>query len=209
MDISKSYISSLIPQNSMIIDVGAYNGKDSDELSKACNSNVHSFEPYPASFEAIKLLHNERIIQWPYALGGFSGIIPMYIAKGHVQSNSIREPKKHKKVWPDIKFRGKVNIKITTLDSWFRSWQKHDPECKGIDLAWVDTNGSEADFIFGGVETLKVTKYIYLEFCAVKLYDGAMDKEQTIKMLPGFELMGEYNVGPSYGNLLMKNKTFQ
>jgi FkbM family methyltransferase len=206
IEISKTYISSLIPKNSMILDVGAYNGRDAAELSEACSSDIHVFEPYPASYESIKLLHNPRLILWPYALGGFKGKIPMHIAKGHVQSNSIREPKKHKKIWPDIKFRGKVDIQIIMLDDWFRAWQNENPDCKGIDLAWVDVNGSEADFIFGGMKTLAVTKYIYIEYCAIQLYDGAMNKEQTMKMLSGFELMGEYNAGPSYGNIFLKNK---
>ncbi len=207
-EISKNYIASLIPKNSMILDVGAFNGIDADELSKACDSDVHAFEPYPASFEMIKQRHNSRIIQWPYALGGFNGTVPMYIAKGHVQSNSIREPKKHKKIWPDIKFRGKVNIKITMLDDWFRSWQKEDPTCTHIDFIWCDTNGAEADFIVGGAKTLLMTKYVYIEYCETELYKNVMNREATIKALPGFEVVGDYGFKGNFGNLLLKNKNF-
>jgi FkbM family methyltransferase len=190
----------------MILDVGAFNGVDADELSKACDSDIHCFEPYPASFEQIKLLRNERLIQWNFALGGFNGVIPMHIAKGHAQSNSIRYPKKHKKIWPDIKFKSTVNIQIYTLDGWFKSWQAKNPECTYIDFIWLDTNGSEADFLVGGAQTLKLTKYLLIEYCEVELYDNAMNREATIKALPGFEVIGDYGFKGNFGDLLLKSK---
>lgn len=203
--ISKNYIASLVPKGAFILDVGSFNGVDAQELAEACNTVVHAFEPYPASYEAIKLLRDDRIIAWPYALGGYKGKVPMFIGKGHTQSNSIREPKKHKRIWPGIKFRNKVEVNITTLDDWFAMWCTQEPVAV-IDFIWADCNGSEADFVAGGVRSLAVTKYLYMEYCAVELYDGAMDKEQTVKMMKGFDVMGEYNSGVNYGNLLFKNK---
>lgn len=207
-DITKQEIKELIGTGGMILDVGAFNGRDAAELAEVCETDVHAFEPYPASYEAIKLLHNPRLTIWTYALGGFNGTVPMHIAKGHVQSNSIRVPKKHKKIWPDIKFESKTNIKITMLDSWFRAWQAQNPDCTKIDLIWLDVNGSEADFLIGAAKTLTVTRYIYIEYCEVELYEKAMNREQTIKALSGFEMVGDYNFGGNYGNLLFKNKNF-
>ncbi len=205
-DITKQEIKELIGTGGMILDVGTFNGKDAAELSEVCETVVHAFEPYMASYEAIKLLHKPDIIIWPYALGGFNGTVPMHIARGHVQSNSIRVPKKHKKIWPDIKFKSKVNIKITMLDAWFMAWQKEDPSCDHIDFIWLDVNGSEADFLIGAAKTLTLTRYIYIEYCEVELYEKAMNREATIKALSGFEVVGDYNFSGNYGNLLFKNK---
>ena len=203
LPISKNYIASLIPKGAAILDVGSFDGRDAIELANACQTEVHCFEPYPASFEAIKLQRDPRLTAWPYALASYHGNGWLTVAKGHAQSNTIKQPLIHRKVWPSIKFHNhQIAIKVTTLDLWNEKIRNGAP----VDFIWCDVNGAEEHFILGGVQTLAKTKYLYSEFCVKELFDKAMDKERFCKALPGFELIGEFNVGKNFGNLLFKNK---
>lgn len=200
MDMDKRYIKKLIGSGAAILEVGSYNGKDGAELAEICETEVHCFEPNPASYEIMKLLRNPALVLWNYAVTAHDGFTILNLSN-HPQSDTIKRPKLHKKIWPKIKYKDEIKVKCTTLDS----WNFHVRNDKPIDFIWCDVNGSEDAFLVGARNTLAVTKYLYIEFCVVELFDRALDKNRMVKSLPGFELMGEYNVGPSYGNLLFRN----
>jgi FkbM family methyltransferase len=197
-DISKTYIKELIGSGASILEVGSFDGKDAFELAEVCETVVDAFEPNPASFllitEKIKSAQN-------YAVTGHDGYISLNISN-HPQSDSLKEPRLHKKIWPEIKFTEKIKVKCLTLDS----WNHRVRDAKPVDFCWVDINGAEDAFLIGAAATLNITKYLYIEYCAVELFQKALDKDGMIKALPGFEVIGEFNAGPSYGNLLFKNK---
>ncbi len=200
-EISKQYIQSLIGYGASIIEIGSFNGKDGAELADVCKTEVHCFEPNLESFESIKKLENDNLILWPYAVGAHNGVTVMNVSN-HPQSDTLKTPKKHKKIFPKVKYKHVAKINITTLDSWNHSVRQSKP----VDFIWCDVNGSEADVIIGGAQTLSKTKYLYIEFCEVELFDKALNREQMKRALPGFEVMGEYNFQGNYGNLLFKNK---
>lgn len=201
MDISKNYIQSLIGNGASILEIGSYNGKDGAELAAACKTMVHCFEPNLASVELIKALENNDLMIWPYAVGSSNGVALINVSN-HPASDTLKVPKKHKKIFPNVKYKKVAKINITTLDKWNHTVRNNDP----VDFIWCDVNGSEADVILGGAKTLSVTKYLYIEFCEVELFENAMNREQTKRALPGFEVIGEYNFEGNYGNLLFKNK---
>lgn len=202
-DIDKKDFKVLLPNCKTVLDIGSFNGKDAHELSYVLDCDVHCFEPDKDNFEKIKGLQNDRLILWPYAIGAWHGKAPFVKSKNHPASHSMRAPLKHKDVWPGIKFsRTSHMVKCTTLDAWHLAVLKQ----AHIDLIWIDVNGAEGDVIKGGTQALKVTKYVYIEFEEVELFKGAMNREKTLLRLPDFELLGEYNFGGNYGNLLLKNK---
>lgn len=200
-DISKEYIKELIGTGGVILDIGSFNGKDAQELATVCETEVHAFEPNPASYEIMKLLADDRLILWNYAVCAHNGFTILNLSN-HPQSDTIKRPKLHKKIWPKIKYKDDIKVKCCTLDSWYVSVLKD----KIISFIWADVNGAEDALLLGGAYALSKTRYIYIEFCVRELFERALNKERLIKALPGFELMGEYNIGPSYGNLLFRNK---
>src|SRR5436190_1251094 len=199
--ISKQYIKQLIGTGATILDVGSYNGKDAAELAAICETEVHAFEPNPASYEIMKFLNNDKLILWNYAVCAHNGFTILNLSN-HPQSDTIKRPKLHKKIWPGIKYKDEVKVKCTTLDK----WNFHARQDKPIDFIWVDVNGAEVAFLMGASKTLAVTKFLYIEYCIIELFDKALDKQRMLKALPGFEQIGDYVEGPSYGNLLLKNK---
>lgn len=203
-DIDKKIFADLLPDCKTVLDIGSFNGKDAHELSYVLGCDVHCFEPDKDNFQKIKGKQNNNLVLWPYALGAWHGKAPFVKSKNHPASHSMRAPKRHIDIFPDIKFsRTSHMVNITTLDAWHRAVLKG---CT-IDLIWLDVNGAESDVIKGGTNALKVTKYLYIEFEEKELFKGAMNREQTISRLLDFELVSEHNFEGNYGNLLFKNKS--
>jgi len=202
MDINKQDILTLIGKGAVILEIGSFNGKDAAELAEVCETEVHAFEPNPASFEIMKLLANDKLVLWNYAVCAHNGYTVLNLSN-HPQSDTIKTPKLHKKLFPDVKYKDDVKVKATTLDSWNYSVRKGEP----VSFIWCDVNGAEADFILGANQTLCKTKYLYIEFCEKELFAKALNRANMIKALPGFEVIGEYNFMGSFGNLLFRNKS--
>lgn len=200
-DISKTYIKELIGTGAVILDIGSYNGADAQELATICETTVHCFEPNPASYEIMKLLCDDRLTLWNYAVCAHNGYTVLNLSN-HPQSDSIKKPKLHKKIFKKVKYKGDILVKCTTLDSWNRSVRNMEP----VDFCWIDTNGAEDTVLLGGAQTLAKTKYLYIEYCEVELFEKSLNRERTIKALPGFEVIGDYGFQGNFGNLLLKNK---
>jgi len=202
-DISKEYIKELIGVGASIIEIGSYDAKDGAELAEICDTKVHCFEPNPASYEIMKFLNNDRLILWNYAVCSHNGFTKMNLSN-HPQSDTIKTPKLHKKLFPGVIYNDVIEVRTTTLDRWNYAIRGGDQ----VDFIWCDVNGAEADFILGAHKTLSKTRYLYIEFCEKELFAKALNREQMKKALPGFEVIGEYNFLGSYGNLLFRNKNF-
>jgi FkbM family methyltransferase len=200
-DITKQEIKDLIGTGGVILDIGSFNGRDAVELAEVCETTVHAFEPNPASYEIMKFLNNDSLILWNYAVCAHNGTTVLNLSN-HPQSDTIKRPKKHLKLFPKVKYKDTVTVKATTLDSWYVSVLKDQI----ISFAWIDVNGAEDALLLGGGHALSRTRYIYIEYCEKELFERALNRERMIKALPGFEVIGDYNFLGAYGNLLFRNK---
>lgn len=163
---------------------------------------MHCFEPSAHGFAKLQALEDKRLFLWKYAVSNYKGVATLTVAPDHQQSNTISTPTKHLKAFPEVRYNGTERVNVTRLDDWNLSVRLNKP----VDLIWCDVNGSEGNFIAGAAATLSRTKYLYIEFCIERLFAKSLNRYQIETALPGFEVVGEYSVGPNYGNLLMKNK---
>ena len=203
---NKQQIKSLVnKQDSFVLDVGCYDGKDSIELSEILKCDVHCFEPDPLSQDLFESLHgtNKRLHLHRFALGKENGEINFY-QSNHPQSNSIHPPKRHLNLFPDVVFDEVIKVKSKTLDTWY----VQRSESRVIDFIWADLNGAEKDFLLGAMTALTVTRFLYIECAKKELYDGQMHVDNILKILKNhhFEVMAFENWGESFGNILFKNK---
>lgn len=203
---NKQQIKSLVnKQDSFVLDVGCYDGKDSIELSEILKCDVHCFEPDPLSQDLFESLHgtNKRLHLHRFALGKENGEINFY-QSNHPQSNSIHPPKRHLNLFPDVVFDEVIKVKSKTLDTWY----VQRSESRVIDFIWADLNGAEKDFLLGAMTALTVTRFLYIECAKKELYDGQMHVDNILKILKNhhFEVMAFENWGESFGNVLFKNK---
>lgn len=201
-ELSKKKIRELIDRDCpTILDIGAFNGKDSKEIArqwKRCR--VHAFDPF---LKLRKPLFGKRKIKvWNFCISDIDGFKFME-RSNHSQSDSLLKPKEHLNLFPYVHFDiiRNQSVPCFKLDTWSKvnnQW--------GIDFIWCDVNGSEGDVIKGATETLKRTRFLYIEFSDKELYEGQLNKEQLIDLLPEYwELQGIYNYKGNFGNLLLKN----
>lgn len=218
MDISKKEIAALIGSwisMPVILDIGSYDGKDAAELTEHFNGcEIHCFEADPRSQELWKDFNgfNRDMILYHTAIGNIDAPIKFYQSSSKTRnhypgkqwsaSSSMLQPKTHIELFPDVKFENEVKVMCFKLDT----WAERVLAGRTVDFIWCDVNGAEQMVIEGASETLKRTRYLYIEFSDKELYEGQITKQQLLDMLPDFEVQGEYNFEGNFGNILCKNK---
>ena len=199
---NKKIFKDLLPTNPVILDIGSYDGKDADELSRMFDCEVHCFEMDKDNCRKVQAIGNDKLRIWPYAVSNDVGKVKYIRSDNHPQSNSLMAPLMHTVVFPDVKFNEQHKAFAIKLDIWFKVMSYST-----VDLIWCDVNGAEMDVIAGGAVTLKNTRYLFIEFEQKELFEGALTREQMKAAMPDFECIGEYNFEGNYGNLLFKNKS--
>lgn len=127
--------------------------------------------------------------------------------KEWLASSSIKKSVSHSDAWPWLTFRTKkLQVETITLDSWIR-----DIGIQLVDFIWSDVQGAEKDVIDGAVNTLKRTRYIYLEYGETSTYPDALTRKETIDLLNAhdFEPVEEYCEISAIGNLLFRNRILE
>jgi FkbM family methyltransferase len=216
-ELSKLEITNLIGRvDKVILDIGCYDGEDSRELdSYLYDAEFFCFEADPRSqmlFNTFNNLKNFHLI--PVAVGNIDGIVNLNLSDSETRrhhpgqrswsaSSSLKKPLRHLELFKDVEFNNTVMVPCIKLDTWFYQWTLW---IKKIDFIWCDINGAEENFILGATETLKQTRFLYIEFSDSELYEGQISKDKILELLPDFELMGIYNFKGNFGNLLLKNK---
>lgn len=196
---SKETILKLLPPNPVILDVGCWDGSDGLEFYKALGGELYAFDPI--SYDVFKGHGLNCVNFFPCAVGN-TDTFEVFHLSTHRQSASMRKPKQHKAIWPEINFGSPIMVRVVRLDT---VW----PINKPIDIIWADLNGSEEDFIKGAEQTLKRTKYLYIEYSDKELYAGQISKKELLGLLPEWSVIGEFNVGENFGNLLLQNSKWQ
>lgn len=217
-EISKDEIKNLVVvRNPIILDIGTYDGKDAKELELVFNHpQIHCFEADPRSIEVFQLTnYSEYLMLHEFALSNVDGYINFYQSDSDTRrhdngsnnwsaSSSLKEPKEHLNLFPDVHFKNKIEVKSKRLDTWYNETLNGEE----IDFIWADVNGGEKELIEGGLNTLtKKVRYLYIEFSEKELYDGSLTKEQILDILsPQFVEVATYNFKGSFGNVLLRNK---
>ncbi len=208
-EIEKIRLKELIKKdNPIILEIGANRGTDTEEfLSIFPNAKLYLFEPDPRMIKVLqkKFRKNKKIILEKIALSNVSGKAKFYLSEsstgvGGKDSSSLKEPKKHLEVYPEIKFDRKIFVKTETLDKWAKN-----EKINLIDFIWADVQGAEKELILGGSKTLNDrTRYFYTEFYNQELYKGQINLKQIKGLLPNFKLVGIWGNNVLFKNISLK-----
>jgi FkbM family methyltransferase len=222
-DIEKSFFKNeLKKDNPVIFDVGTFDGNDCLEfLTIFKNPTIYAFEGDQRSIDIFKKHVKDAPINLVETLlSNVDGFIDFYMSESDTRrhdryefeetcwsaSSSIKKPKNHLNIFPDIDFPEAVKTKSQRLDTWIQ-----DKDIELIDVMWVDVNGGEEEFLNGALNTINnKVKYLYIEFNGVedkKLYDECFTKEDIKRQLLNFEELGVFNFMGNFGNVLLKNTT--
>lgn len=219
-ELPKGVIKSFIKNdNPIIMDVGCYDGKDGKAIMDYFAQGIcYSFECDPRSIKLFESLNkgNKQLFLQKIALTNTIGNVDFHMSDSDTRrhyenqqfwsaSSSIKKPKNHLELFPDVQFEKVISVNSITLDAWCDEFLRPNDE---IDFIWCDVNGGEEEFLLGGNDTLnRRTKYLYIEFSDRELFENEITKNQICVMLPNFELLSVYNYLGNFGNLLFKNVT--
>jgi len=206
-------------ENPLIIEIGANNGSDTEDFLKYFKEpDIIAFEPDPrciVKFKSNKKLYDsEYVALLEYALSNKTGKTTFYQSDGWPPdwpgtgnwdySGSIKRPTGHLVTHPWCRFDKKIEVDTNTLDNFFLVFLKNH-NSNIIDFIWMDVQGAEKEVIEGGILTLtQYTRYLYTEFENTEMYEGQVDFHELMRLLPGFEVLGQYG-----NNVLLKNRKFK
>jgi len=192
--------------NPVILEIGANDGGTTIDFLKAMpHARIFCFEPDPRAIALFKshITHgNVQLIET--AVGSQNGITQFHQSngKGHLsgwhKSGSIRAPKSHLQVWPQITFETQINVPICRLDDWF-SKQGIDE----VDFIWADVQGAEYDLIAGATETLQKTRYFYTEYSNSEWYEGQIGLQKIYNLLGSYEISRLFRMDVLFKNLTL------
>lgn len=215
--ISANEIVALINKDDpVILDIGCNDGSQTllflESFEKA---RVYSFEPDPRARKRFRdKVKDERAVLFDFAISDRNGVTEFYASGGSNPyakesaeslpadwdlSGSIRKPKKHLEKVPWVKFDEKIAINTRTLDSWAK-----EQGVGVIDFIWADVQGAEVDLVTGGQETLRNTRYLFTEYSNTELYEGQINLDQLLQLLPDFHVVRLYE-----NDVLLKNGRFE
>lgn len=202
-----------------VIEFGGCDGYHSNLMADILNSTrpnfiYHIFEPVPELVAQINarigrfINSNPNLKIFNEAIASQTGDITFYqsggmkfengvIADSYYGSSSVRKPKLVLKAWKDMSFT-KKNCKATTFDDYI---VREGLNNRIIDFIWADIQGAEVDLILGGKEAFKNVRYFYTEYCESELYEGEINLNKILELMPNFEVVEDYN-----GDVLLKNK---
>ena len=172
------------PEPKVFVEVGAHKGYDTAWMAKIPNTVVHAFEPDPRNVVpyAPNIIFNRKAVSDKDGTASFVLSQSYDDNREWTYSSSLKKPKNHLSRYP-VKFNEKpITVETIRLDTY----------CKDIpvvDLIWADVQGAEGEMILGGLETLKKTRYLYTEYSNQEMYEGQINLDKILGLLPDFQIM--------------------
>lgn len=199
----KQIIKSFLPENPVILDVGAHTGTDTAELARLWpNAYIIAIEAVPYLYtHLIKNTKNfDNVHCYQFALSDKRGRSKFYVSSGSGDSSSsILEPKEHLIYHPTVLFKEVIEVDTMTLDEWTK-----ENNVNHIDFMWLDMQGHELAMLKACPEIFKTVSVVYTEISYVEVYSGCAlfsEMRQWFEQ-QGFTLIYEDKEAVDYGNAL-------
>lgn len=186
-----------------VVEIGVHHGTTTRWFHAAARQPLRwvGFEPDPRN---IIVLEESGYKVQPYAISDMHGRTRLYMSGGitpgfesrvHTDSSSIRKPTDHLKAHPWCTFEQWCEVGVRRLDDVMR----HEEGI--IDLIWADVQGAQRQVIGGAAETLKRTRYLYIEVHPSPMYDGETTFEELCALLPDWEVVQRYPADVLFQNV--------
>jgi FkbM family methyltransferase len=198
LPITKQTIKTYLPENPIILEAGAHNGSDTEEMARLWpKCTIYAFEPIPKFFDMIsqKAHSNDQIKCFKLALSDKNGQAMFYVSSGMSDaSSSLLLPKQHLDVCPTVLFETAIKVQTMTLDSW-----AEQNNVDHIDFMWLDMQGGEYQMLKSSKKILPTVKVIFTEVSLCELYQDCPNYPEfkAWMELQGFKAVEE-DFGPKY-----------
>ncbi len=163
---------------------GAHLGQEVIEYEELNIKNIHLFEPQKNLFIELdkKFGKNKKIKIYNFGLGSEEKQLDINLTpSNNGLSASILPPKKHKDLYPEIKFEGTEKIEIKIYD---------DLNIKDVNFLNIDIQGYELYALEGSKKSLETNiDYIFIEVNKDELYEGNVVVEELDKFLNKYKFI--------------------
>lgn len=212
-----SILQERLPENPVIVEAGAFNGKDTQKMAQHWPSaTIHAFEPVPEIFSELtqNTVHFTNIHRYRQALSSQNGQSTFYIAQHPKkpekisQAGTLHKPKARLDYCPII-YPKMITVPIISLDEWAQR-----NAIKKIDFIWLDTQGHELNILRGSESLLSTVHLVYLEVNFIEAYENQPTYQEIDNWM---HKHGFYPIAQDFtddrrwffGNILYHNKKFQ
>ncbi|MGO9242243.1 MAG: FkbM family methyltransferase [Bryobacteraceae bacterium] len=103
-----------------------------------------------------------------------------HVADNEGQASSIYELAGHRRMWPEVQYRGELRLRSTTLSALLR---EEGIEAGRYQALVLDTQGSELLVLRGAVEALANFRYIKAEAADFEMYEGGCRADEVTEFL--------------------------
>jgi FkbM family methyltransferase len=170
-----------------VIQAGCHHAQELEDFESCNPDNILMIEPQPEAFciasEKIKSSLGKlyKLNVFNCAVGNYKGKVTMNTEKVNMgMSSSILNPKEHLVEFPNIKFDGKIEVDITTIDDLVE-------KDKAIyNTLVMDCQGYELEILKGAKLTLKNIDIIITEVNFVEVYENCALIQDIDSFLDGF-----------------------
>lgn len=196
----------------ILIHAGAYKGEESEMLYRTWWRPLYCFEADYRNLDDLKRRmydlsqqHPFPIKVLPFAVSNKNGRAMMRLSNyndGSVwsQSSTLKEPKLHVRQSPELNWNELSEVGTVRLDSFWENAGKPP-----VHIFFSDIEGAERECIEGAQEMLKHTRWAFFEWSKNERYEGALNAQQTMEMLPGkWECVALWDHGHA-GDLLARS----
>jgi FkbM family methyltransferase len=170
-------IARYIPSDSVILEAGAADGKNTAEMADYWpQASIHAFEPVP---DAMRLTEEhtqsirDRVKLHPYALGSVPARLQMNVSGNGgadgTQSSSLLTPSGHLDEFENVSFKRKIEVDVVRLDDWAMR-----EGIEKLDFLWLDLQGYELEALKGAERLLLKVSAIHVEVSHRQLYEGGV-----------------------------------
>ena len=183
----KNFLKYYLPENIFlrdsigVIHVGASFGQEC-KLYDHYNQNVIWIEPIPDVFfelkKNVKKFNKQNC--YNYLVTDIDDKEYDFKITNNSLSSSIFSLEEHKKMWPEVEFSHSISLRSITLNNLI---SKENIDLNNYDTLIIDTQGSELLVLKGLGENIKNFKYIKVEACNFKSYDGGCTDEEILSYM--------------------------
>lgn len=189
-----------------IVEVGCHRMEDTAFLRQTFPAaRIIAFEPDPRNARLIvdqELDWRHEVDFFELALGDTDEVRDFYLSTNHAvdprdewtRSSSLRPPRKdalpdvnllRQGVIPCVVAEHPARVACVRLDTFVADVGLKEP----ADFIWCDAQGADDLVLIGAVETLKRTKYLFVEHNSNGCYQDGATLETIRALLPGWDLL--------------------
>jgi FkbM family methyltransferase len=196
----------------LIFDVGAHVGETAARYRALFpDALIHSFEPFPASFESLAATFgaDSRVVPHNVAVAETTGAATLRVNRASVTNSLLESDRRGDDYWGKnlLDTEGEIAVKTLALDDFCR-----EQRIERVDVLKIDVQGAEYAVLAGARELLarRAVDLIYLEMIIAPSYVGQRKYHYYLTLLDGlgYELFDLFNLGRRDGRLIQIDGIF-